>query len=401
MPFFSRQTFTGVAAQQSYTITDIAPILSGEHLLVTVDEIPAVFTYVLATGVFTITSPAIVGGEEIVVQRITPVTEAGRLVRFSDLGHLRQKDLDTMQRQLLANIQEALDGFAEVLRVSTGGSGQWDGMGLRLEDLADGVSLQDAATLGQLNALVIAAGNLPIVNTGNNDWGLFVVAGAWAARTPAQCRVHLGLGSAATLNTGTAAGNVIQLNGSAQYPAADGQLIDLTLHPLTAEVNRRARTTRGLIDRTTEFTPPGVTGTWYENNASRLDPGSLLAVDNGDTDIAVNGGSRYIALTAGTWEMTVTVRARNVDVLGAGNFRTLGFRVTDDVDGPTQATYFSGLDAYSIESEVPNEKPEQFTVTVLLVLGAAKNVVLRLAQTDGLSAELRVSYVATVVRKVL
>jgi len=42
------------------------------------------------------------------------------------------------------------------------------------------------------------------------------VASASGART------NLGLGTAATLNTGTSANNVIQLNGSAQLPAVDG-----------------------------------------------------------------------------------------------------------------------------------------------------------------------------------
>jgi hypothetical protein len=43
--------------------------------------------------------------------------------------------------------------------------------------------------------------------------------------TAATARTNLGLGSAALLTGGVAANNALQLNGSAQYPANDGQLI--------------------------------------------------------------------------------------------------------------------------------------------------------------------------------
>lgn len=38
-------------------------------------------------------------------------------------------------------------------------------------------------------------------------------------------RSNLGLGTAATLNVGTSANNVVQLNGSAQLPAVSGALL--------------------------------------------------------------------------------------------------------------------------------------------------------------------------------
>ena len=41
----------------------------------------------------------------------------------------------------------------------------------------------------------------------------------------ATARTNLGLGSAATLTAGTAANNVVQLNGTAQLPAVDGSLL--------------------------------------------------------------------------------------------------------------------------------------------------------------------------------
>ena len=41
----------------------------------------------------------------------------------------------------------------------------------------------------------------------------------------ATARTNLGLGTAATLNVGTSANNIVQLNGSAQLPAVDGSLL--------------------------------------------------------------------------------------------------------------------------------------------------------------------------------
>jgi len=56
-------------------------------------------------------------------------------------------------------------------------------------------------------------------------------------------RSNLGLGTAATLNVGTSANNVVQLNGSAQLPAVDGSL--LTNLPSSGGTNYQAFTTAG------------------------------------------------------------------------------------------------------------------------------------------------------------
>jgi microcystin-dependent protein len=70
------------------------------------------------------------------------------------------------------------------------------------------------ANLDQIAALAVTDGNI-IVGNGS----------AWVAESGATVRTSLGLGTAATLNVGTSANNIVQLNGSAQLPAVDGSLL--------------------------------------------------------------------------------------------------------------------------------------------------------------------------------
>jgi microcystin-dependent protein len=70
------------------------------------------------------------------------------------------------------------------------------------------------ADLSAIGALAKTDGNF-IVGNGST----------WVAESGATVRTSLGLGTAATLNVGTSANNIVQLNGSAQLPAVDGSLL--------------------------------------------------------------------------------------------------------------------------------------------------------------------------------
>jgi len=69
------------------------------------------------------------------------------------------------------------------------------------------------AAVVDVSSTFITSNNLTVANN------LSDLASASTART------NLGLGTAATLNVGTSASNVVQLNGSAQLPAVDGSLL--------------------------------------------------------------------------------------------------------------------------------------------------------------------------------
>jgi len=222
---YASESFVGSAGVQTYTFgagtgssTGGLRFLSSGHISVLVNGDSVSFTVPTGHASFTITGAVIAGGETILVQRVTPATEDGRLVDFQDLSHLRQADLDTSSLQLLYIAQESLDTVISGLCLMQGAGGQWDALSKKIQNLAAGTVSTDAVNKSQLDASIIAAGNLPAVNSGDNDKSLWVVAGAWAIRTPTQARTHLGLGTAAVLNAGVAAGNVIQLDGSARYP---------------------------------------------------------------------------------------------------------------------------------------------------------------------------------------
>ena len=67
---------------------------------------------------------------------------------------------------------------------------------------------------------------------------LLVTKGGTGATTAAAARTNLGLGTAAVLNTGTSANNIVQLDASARIPAVNGSLLtNLSGANVTGNVN--------------------------------------------------------------------------------------------------------------------------------------------------------------------
>jgi len=392
MSLYSTESFAGVAGQQTYAFTTLR-FLSSEHLTVSVNGLDTTFTVNAARTVVTVVGISIAGGETITVTRSTPNTEAGRLVNFTDLSHVRQSDLDTSSLQLLYIAQEALDFIAAATCLGLGVDLQWDAQSKKIENVAAGVSATDAVNKSQLDAVSLAAGNLPVVSAADNDKSMFVVAGAWALRTPAQARVHLGLGSAALLTAGTLANQVIQLDGSARYPANDGRNIDLSNN---ATLGLRYRSTVSYLKNTGSQTPVNdATATWSEGAGSRLAPGTQTSLDNSSD--AVLSGTK-VTLSAGTWEVYYSVRAYNQNTT-AGNDQNLRLKLTDAVDSGAQVVYDNAYDSVDIEA-AGSTNLAHFTLanTVLLKLAAGGDVVLRAANSSG--TDIRIASTTLAFRKV-
>ena len=157
----------------------------------------------------------------------------------------------------------------------------------------------------------------------------------------ATARTNLGLGTAAVLNAGTAASNLVQLDGSAKLPAVDGsQLLNVSAAPL------------GL--GTAAYLNVGTTaGSVVQLNGSGQLPainGSLLAgviASNGAT--VTNSSSGKIVLGA------VTIQWGNVTATVPG---TLGNYPGNAV---TFGTAFSGTAYHVSASTVLTSSPSNFT----------------------------------------
>jgi hypothetical protein len=394
---YSRQSITGVAAQQAYALT--IEYLSSEFLTVTVDGSPATFTVSDDHDTLTISSPTISGGEAIEVVRSTPAGDDERLVDFQDLAQCRQQDLDRSSLQLLHIAQETLDVMTAAERLELNvGTGQWDGESRKIQAVADGVASSDAVNKGQLDAVVMASGNLPVVGAGDNDKSLWVVSGAWDIRTPAQARVHLGLGTAAQLDAGSGASEVVQFDGSARYPAADGSLIDISANP---DVTNKYLSTLGVVVQSSEATPNGdATATWTQTAGSRLTPGTLTDLNN-SSDITVDNGAKRVTLSAGTWEIEWRMRAYNQNTT-AGNDQILRVAFTDDDDTAGQVVYESAAyDRTDIEAAGSTNKT-LWTLgdTLLLKLPSGGTFVMRAVNESTPSADIRIPSTSLSFRKV-
>lgn len=393
----SVESFVGVVGQLTYTFLTLR-FLSSAHLIVTVDGTSAAFTVNSTRTQFTMSGVSLVGGEDIVVTRTTPHTDDGRLVDFQDLSHVRQSDLDTSSLQLLYIAQETLDVILGGTFLALGGGGQWDGINKRLENLDEGVDADDAVTKSQLDAVSVAAGNLPVVSVADNNKSLWVVAGAWAVRTPAQARTHLGLGTSATLNVGVAANQIVQLDGSARYPANDGRNIDLTLNAVMTAINLRYRTTLGHVLQDSEQTPVNdATANWSQTAGSRLTPGTMTALDN-SSDIVVDNTGKKVTLSIGTWEIEYVVRAYNVNA-SAGNDQDIRVKITNDDDTGAQIVYDTEHDRVTVESPGATTRGLMSLHNVILVkLAAGGTIVLRATNEDG--TDLRIATTRMLFRKV-
>ena len=232
------------------------------------------------------TAAALAVGDVIRIRRQTPSTP---LVTFVQ-GSLRATDLNLVTVQNLYRSEEGIEisSFQTVV-VDTGGttvmalSGDaYDAGGNRIEDVADAVNPEDAVNLAQMSTAIAAipeGDTLPGAVTASDM--LYVSGGEWVVGGPSVIRGNLGLGTAALLTSGVAAGvdlptradadarffqrtgalgelitdgtqstargnlgltsaavtamgtsasEIVQLDGSARLPAVDGSQLDLSAH---------------------------------------------------------------------------------------------------------------------------------------------------------------------------
>lgn len=381
-----RLAFTAFAGRGPYPIHGL-DYLSTAHLSVTVNGTPASATFDDATKTMTLAA-APAAGAAIVVQRATPRREEQRLTQFLNLptgqGGLTAALLDQDFRQGMLLMGEGRD-LADDLEDNVTGmalnvGAQWAGQAKRIETLSPGALPGDVVRKSQIDAAAAAARPLPTVVVGDNDDGLFVNAGEFDDRLPAECRTHLQLGVVATLTAGVAANNVTKLDSSALYPTANGSLIDLTSHPLQAEIGLRSLATVVRFGAQSLASPgvdPSMAG-WSQNSATRVNLsggwGTRVELNNaGDVDGSTISPYR-IRLTAGTWRIRWLFKVTMPLAGSATNLTSL--RVTNNDDTSAQIVYYD-LGSHRPSVDFVNTDWSMFPDSLLLTLAAPDGIVFR------------------------
>jgi hypothetical protein len=181
------------------------------------------------------------------------------------------------------------------------------------------------ADLTAIAALVSAADRLPYF-TGSGTAALATFTSAGRALVDdadaAAQRTTLGLGTAATLNVGTSANNVVQLDGTAQLPAVSGAL--LTNLPVTASSGRLLRAPQILTTGTSYTTPAGCNTIYVEavgagGGGGGVDGGNNSANAEGSGGGGAGGYSaKYFSVSPST------AYAYAIGAAGAGGLATAG-----------------------------------------------------------------------------
>lgn len=304
MPFSYTQYTVDSSTASSKTFSIGFDYLRASHITTTVAGSENTdFTVDNSAGTLTFgSSTTLTAGQAVVITRTTPKTKATRVVDFADGSILSESALDDSALQLLYISQEAFDQSSDTMGKDTS-DGQWDATSLRIKNLALPTSDTDAARKIDIDNAITGSGNLPNVDSGDNNSGLFVSSGAWATRTPAQSRSHLGLGTTATKDTGTGNGDIPLLDATG-YPSINGsQITDILARGLSVAVVRWSFAALE-NDNSTEWEGPDtrlITGTnIFINNSPAGGGGSFFAnrVGNDGIDIAAGKYLAIIPMTA-------------------------------------------------------------------------------------------------------
>lgn len=195
----------------------------------------------------------------------------------------------------------------------------------------------------------------------------------------AQGRSNLGLGTVVTLNVGTAAGNVVQLDGSAKLPAVDGsQLTGInftgalrydTAQGLTAPQQSQARQNAGMTDGQ-------LPATATNDSAAAGKIGEHISASQ-SANVALTSGTAAnvtsITLTAGDWDVSGLVNFSgsappvNMQELDA-SLSTTSATLNSTVGFQASITFGAPTSMYNVTLAVP---PVRFslnaTTTIYLV----------------------------------
>lgn len=217
------------------------------------------------------------------------------------------------------------------------------------------------STLDTLNEIATALGDDPnfsaTMTAALGNRLRIDASGGYSAGQQAQGRANLALGTASTLNVGTGANNVVQLNGSSKLPAVDGSALTNIVfsgavqynivQSLTAPQSLQARQNMGMNDgqlpatATNDSAAAGKIGETLTNSAtvstmSNNVPFNFCSITltPGDWDVSAS-----VLLTGGPW--TVQAVQAGINTVSATLPSTVG--LVDSFVGPFTQYYNLGL----------------------------------------------------------
>lgn len=168
----SFEVYTGDGVTTQFVVT--FPFISRTHVTLKVNGVSVAFTWINDGLIQAAVAPA--NGTVVRVGRSSSPTTT--LVDF-EAGYISADDLDTGYLHAFYLAQEAVDAANESMTKNA--LDQWEAQGDKIQNLANGVDVQDAVTLAQLQAVSAAAGNVPTPgNPTNDNWFLKALSGTFA-----------------------------------------------------------------------------------------------------------------------------------------------------------------------------------------------------------------------------
>lgn len=165
-------TYVATPGQYDYAIP--FEYIDISHLTVSVNSTPITTWDLIDSSSLRINTITIAGGEEIKIERSTPISEA--IVTFQSPSILRSDELGKLEKQLRFALQEQeITPGTALLKNATGTA--WDANNTRIENLGTPTEDTDAATKAYADTIAASSGVFPDLSSADVGKGFRITSG--------------------------------------------------------------------------------------------------------------------------------------------------------------------------------------------------------------------------------